>query len=56
MLQTSSRKKSTAKSVAKTTEKTNGKCDVWKVIWKSPEEAAFVKKVDKRKREVGWLG
>ena len=44
-----------AKSVAKTSGKTNGKCDVCKVIWKSPEEAAFVKKVGKRKREVGWL-
>ena len=50
-LPTSSSKKSTAKSVAKTTEKRNGKFDVCKVIWKSREDAVFVKKVGKRKRE-----
>ena len=52
-LPTSSRKRSTAKSVGKTTEKTNGKCDACKIIWKSPKDAAFVKKAGKRKGE--WV-
>ena len=52
-LPASSRKRSTAKSVGKTTEKTNGKCDVCKIIWKSPKDAAFVKKAGKRKGE--WV-